>query len=455
MKYLWLHWRKEWVRVEREQIIDEGRDIRSVEAEFKRLLADDTDENADWYQTAVNALLDKTQTLPMRADYKYVEPSDLPGIRAERKRKDYTVVSHYSEKARREHIHGAWLGRCAGCLLGKPLEGTLRTRLVTFLEHFGYKEIPDYVWLFPGLTEEDGVQFNRWQGTSPWSYKGINTYIGDDDTNFTVMGMAIVKGNGVNFTPFNVADFWLQNVPVLSTCTAERVAYRNFLNGVEPPYSAIVRNPYREWIGAQIRADFYGYVALGNPELAAELAWRDASISHVKNGIYGAMWVAAMLSVAIGETNVRHLIEIGLEQIPAKSRFFEAITEILKRHESGATYDEMLRYIHERWNENNIHHWCHTISNAQIVTIGLLYGEGDFEKSIARAVGVCLDTDCNGATVGSIVGMMLGAKALPEKWTGVMHDTIHTDIAGYNETKISTLAEEMFEIQDKIEKDRN
>jgi ADP-ribosylglycohydrolase len=311
------------------------------------------------------------------------------------------------------------------------------------LDHFGYEEIPDYIWRLPGLTEEDCTNFG-WQ--SPWWYRNTDSFPGDDDTNYTVMGMALVKQKGINFTPSDMADFWMNNIPILRTCTAERVAYRNFTDNIEPPDSAVVRNPYREWIGAQIRADFYGYVALGQPELAAELAWRDASISHVKNGIYGAMWVAAMLAAAMGQTDVRRIIEIGLSEIPEKSRLFEAITEILSRHATGVPYSETMQYIHQRWDETRSHHWCHTLANAQIVAMGLLYGEGDYEKAITRTVLACFDTDCNGATVGSIMGMMLGAKSLPEKWTGVMNDTIHTDLQGYQTTQISKLAEEMFQI---------
>jgi len=457
MKHLWLWWRKEWVRVELEQLIDEGRDISSVEPEFTRLLSDETDETVDWYQSAVNELLDKAQSLPMRSEYRFVEPSDLEGIRAARRKlKTPPVTSRkrHSKAQRLDHIHGAWLGRCAGCLLGKPLEGTLRPRLEKFLEDFGLEELDDYVWRLPGLSKEIGAGLNRWQSESPWGYRGIKTYIGDDDTNYTVMEMAMMKQYGIHFISENVADFLLQHVSALATCTAERVAYRNLMNGIEPPVSAVVRNPYREWIGAQIRSDFFGYVTLGDPELASELAWRDARVSHVKNGIYGAMWVAAMLSAAIGETDMCRLINIGLDQIPEKSRFFASIAEILKRYEAGDTYEDMLRYIHSLWDETDIHHWCHVISNAQIVAIGLLYGEGDFEKSITRAVGICFDADCNGATVGSIVGMVLGAKALPEKWTEIMHDKIHTDIAGYNDTKISALAKEMFLLQDKVAKER-
>ena len=107
------------------------------------------------------------------------------------------------------------------------------------------------------------------------------------------MSEQVIEKYGRDFTPFDVSRAWLAYQPKDAYCTAERVAFCNFVKGFEPPESAIYKNPYREWIGAQIRADYFGYINPGNPELAAEMAWRDASISHTKNGIYGEMFVAA------------------------------------------------------------------------------------------------------------------------------------------------------------------
>lgn len=443
MKDKWLWWTKDDLETEQRQLVEEGRNTDSLKVEFDRLLAPDVPEDAS-FQNAVNALLDETIALPMRSDCPYVEPSDLEGIRAQRPAGSGELTIELSEASRRDHILGAWLGRCAGCLLGKPIEGVRTPKLWALLERAGLREIPDYLWRLPGLSDEDykGLGFD---GLLRWG-RHIKHMPEDDDTNYTVAGMALVKAKGIGFTPADMADFWMRNIPILHTCTAERVAYRNFVNNIEPPRSAVVRNPYREWIGAQIRADFFGYVALGKPDLAAELAWRDACISHVKNGIYGEMWVAAMLAAAMGETDAHQLIEIGLSEIPETSRFAEAVCEVARWHTTGTAYHEAVQDIHHRWDENNRHDWCHTISNAQIVALGLLYGEGDFEKSITRAVYPCFDTDCNGATVGSIMGMMLGAKALPSKWTGVMNDTIHTGLSGYNVSRISDLGNEMFQL---------
>ena len=440
MKHASLWWTKKDVATELQQIGEEGRVPDAVKPEFERLLAPDMQEDAA-FQNAVNTMLDKTILLPTRPDYPYCEPSDLDGIRAQRPGGPRRLTRALSAEAVQSRIAGAWLGRCAGCLLGKPIEGVRTPKLYALLERAGQREITDYLWRLPGLKDED---YRKLDFAALLNWQGTDHMPEDDDTNYTVTGMALVKAKGIGFSAADMADFWLANIPILHTYTAERVACRNFVNNIEPPLSASFRNPYREWIGAQIRADFFGYVALGHPELAAELAWRDASISHVKNGIYGAMWVAAMLAAAAFEGDMRRVIEIGLSEVPSKSRLAEAIRDVMAWHESNVPYHEAAQKIHRRWDENKAHDWCHTISNAQIVALALLYGDNDFEKAITRSVYPCFDTDCNGATVGSIIGMMQGAEALPSKWTSVMNDTIHTGLPGHHTCKISQLAAEMY-----------
>ena len=262
----------------------------------------------------------------------------------------------------------------------------------------------------------------------------------DDDTNYTIIGLKILEEYGWDFTPDNVAESWLANLPIQHVCTAEKVAYKNLVNDIYPPDSATYKNPYREWIGAQIRADFFGYITPGNPESGAEMAWRDASISHIKNGIYGEMFVAAMLSASAVEDDIYEIIRQGLNQIPEKSRLAEAIQTVISWKRQGVTWEQAIDKIHAMYDETNKHHWCHTIPNAMLVCVGLLYGELDFEKSIGTAVLGAFDTDCNGATVGSIVGMILGAKRLPEKWIKPLNDLIKSGVDGFGLVKISDLA---------------
>ena len=262
----------------------------------------------------------------------------------------------------------------------------------------------------------------------------------DDDTNYTLIALKLVEQYGRDFTPDDAAENWLMNLPLLHLCTAERVAYINLAQSVFPPESALYRNPYREWIGAQIRGDLFGYICPGDMETAAEMAWRDASISHVKNGIYGEMWIASMLAKAAVNDDMPTIIRSGMKQIPKKSRLYEELAEILSRFESGDTAEETKAYILGKYDENNQHHWCHTVSNAAIVAMGLLWGKKDFTYTMELCLTMGFDTDCNCATAGSVLGMVLGAQLLPEVWTAPLNDRVLSGVDGFGLVHISDMA---------------
>jgi len=439
MQHTWLYLSKGDVATELQQLRDEGKATASVAAEFRRLAVDEVADDPALQQRAQD-LLDRAALLPQAKGYAYREPSDLPGIRAERPRGPRRLAVRLSGARLLDKVKGAWFGRCAGCLLGKPVEGWRTPRMWGYLKDLKRYPLDDFFRARVPRAIAKKYEVHP-QGCF---IENVQAMPEDDDTNYTVIGLGVIKRHGRDFKPEDVAEYWMNELPLLHTCTAERVAYRNFALLTPPPRSASFRNPYREWIGAQIRADFFGYAALGNPELAADFAWRDACISHVKNGIYGEMWVAAMLAAAAVSDDVREVIRIGLSEIPRKSRLAEAIGDVLRWRAEGIGFEEAIARIHRRWNEANSHHWCHTIANAQIVAMGLLWGEGDYGRSICRAVQACFDTDCNGATVGSVVGMLLGARALPRRWLAPMRGTLLTGVAGYHRVRIAALAEEGF-----------
>ena len=132
----------------------------------------------------------------------------------------------------------------------------------------------------------------------PSSRDNIEYMDRDDDMDFTILGLLALEHAGADISARSIANMWISKMPFAKVYTAERAAYRNFTQSIWPPKSAAHRNPFREYIGAQIRADIFGYVAPGLPERAAQLAFTDASISHKKNGIYGEMFVAAMIAAA-------------------------------------------------------------------------------------------------------------------------------------------------------------
>ncbi|MBD3177868.1 MAG: ADP-ribosylglycohydrolase family protein [Armatimonadia bacterium] len=440
MDTTWLRLAPGDVRTERLQAEQEGRQIEPLLESFEDLGAEGrpVEEVASQvYQEAVAKLLDTVQRAPMREDYPYDEPSDLEPIR-DRRRAGPGLADAVTADALLDRLRGAWAGRCAGCLLGKPVEGWRRDRMYGYLRDLDRFPLDRY---FEADVPEEVKNKYQVDPSNPGFIENVEAMPEDDDTNYTVTGLAVVRTHGPDFSSEDVADFWLRNIPLLHTCTAERIAYRNVATMVLPSESASFRNPYREWIGAQIRADAFGYLNPGDPAAAAEWAWRDARLSHIKNGIYGEMWAAATIAAAFCTDDPKEAMLAGLAQIPENSRLVQSIDKVIEWHEAGVAFDDASERVHAEWDEHRGHDWCHTISNAMIVAIGLLWGEGDFALSICRSVQPCFDTDCNGATVGSIMGALLGYDALPEPWLSPMKDTLITGVAGYHRVKISEMAE--------------
>jgi len=374
-----------------------------------------------------------------REGYAFDEPSDLEGIRALCEGASDKAVS-VDMKNMKEKIRGAWLGRIAGCLLGKPIEGIRTKELIPLLKETGNYPMRRYI-VSDEITDEIAAKY-----TFPLQKrcypKTMPHAPSDDDTNYTVMAATrLIEKYGREFQPIDVAKCWLANQPKDAYCTAERVAFVNFVNGFYPPVSAIHKNPFREYIGAQIRADYFGYICPGDPVEAADMAWRDASISHVKNGIYGEMFAAAMIAQAAVTSDVRAIIEVGLRQIPATSRLYNEVKKLLAMIDGGESAEACFAWIHANYDEGTGYHWCHTISNALIVVAALIFGRLDFGKSICLAVQTGFDTDCNGATVGSIVGMAIGAAGIPKHWTAAFGEKVDTSIFGVGTVSVDEMVE--------------
>ncbi|MEM3078028.1 MAG: ADP-ribosylglycohydrolase family protein, partial [Nitrososphaerales archaeon] len=264
----------------------------------------------------------------------------------------------------------------------------------------------------------------------------ISNALRDDDIDYTVLNLELLEEKGFGFTTEDVALQWIEKLPYAKTYTAERAAYRNIILGLKPPKTALFWNPFREWIGAQIRADVFGYASPADPPRAIELAYKDARLSHTKNGIYGEMFIAATISASFVAEDVLEAIRIGEACIPKTSRIHEAIEACISSWKKAKSFEESYAELMEKYGSL---HRVHTINNEVIVVLSLLYGDLDFSKSIALAVTSGLDTDCNAATVGSIVGAMIGEARIEDKWKAPLNDRVELGLSGHAYERISEL----------------
>ena len=202
-----------------------------------------------------------------------------------------------------ERIEGAWLGRAAGCVLGKPVENIPREGIRAIARGDGELAGRRLVHRRRGFPDEVSERWPWNRASRPTSLaENIDGIPEDDDLNFTMLGVALLERCGTGFDALDVAKIWLDYMPPGRIFTAERVAVRNLLEAYLPPETATRRNPFREWIGARLRVDAYGWAAPGDPVAAARMAWEDARVSHTANGVYAAMFMAAAHAASLSES---------------------------------------------------------------------------------------------------------------------------------------------------------
>jgi ADP-ribosylglycohydrolase len=418
---------------------EEGCDVESLRTEYKKISESDSPDK----RAKLEELLKRVDAL--ESPYESKEPSDLDGIRALRPKGPRAVEKVFSYAELYDRIYGAWLGRCAGCQLGKPVEGDNKANIkIAAKSSTGYP-LNNYFGAI--VNPPPAISRRNWSPNNSSLIDRMSYMARDDDTDYTIVGLRLLEMHGMEFTTEHVAAYWLSQFPYHRVYTAERIAYRNLVDGLTPPETARYLNPAREWIGAQIRADAFGYVCPGLPQKAAELAFKDAALSHTKNGIYGEMMIAAMIAAAAVTDDMDKIIRIGLSEIPKECRLAEAIENTVDRAKSDGDWEKTADWIAA---ELGHYQGCHTITNAAIVVLGLVAGQMDFGKTIGISVMAGFDTDCNGATAGSILGMILGAKAIPEKWVAPFKDTLHSAINEVSQAKISDLAQRTLKIAARV-----
>jgi ADP-ribosylglycohydrolase len=318
-----------------------------------------------------------------------------------------------------------------------------REALIDYLDRAGALPLRDYV----PLLENTLVAV-----TGRRSCKGAVTRSEpDDDINYTVLALVLMERHGLDLSTAEVARAWLRLLPGGATFTAERAAYRTLLEradvgfsfGLPPGFdlAECADNEWCEWIGAQIRADLYGWVCPGRPALAADLARRDAALSHRGEGIHGAAFVAALGAAIPASRSLAEAVDAARLEVPDGSGAAEAIA--FGRSLVGR--DDAADRLHERYGGLSP---VHTLNNLALVVWGLLAGEDDYSAAVGDAVAAGWDTDCNGATIGGLWG--LTGRPIPAHWTDPWQGRVAVNLAGMAELSLDDLVERTVAVAEKI-----
>ncbi|MFH1730944.1 MAG: ADP-ribosylglycohydrolase family protein [Planctomycetota bacterium] len=350
------------------------------------------------------------------------EPNDLKSIRSLRPKGPRRLWPAFDKTAYAGRIDGALIGRMAGCTLGAPVEGWPISRMQTLADENGDAFPPTGYWRY--VPEPNALRY----GVSPreaYTRLKMHGVPVDDDIAYTLLGLLIAEDFGPDFTVGDVGKAWLKYLPY--ACTAEAVALENLKQGVPASKAAEKDNPFCEWIGADIRSDPWGYLAPGWPERAADMAYRDAYLSHRRQGVYGAMFFAAAVAAAFAVDDPVEALRIGLTEIPRQCALAKAVRWALKLAPSIRDYRQARAAVDERFKGM---HLVHTINNACLTVWGITIGGTDFTRVIGETVAMGLDNDCTAATAGSIVGAVVGKNGIPRRWHRRFHNNVRSYLTG-------------------------
>ena len=300
-----------------------------------------------------------------------------------------------------------------------------------------------------------GAPFECFRGeyNIDWFVQDISRPIPNDDLDLQLVWLRAAELDGNKIDSHILAEYW--NTYISASLAEYGTGKNNFNKGIVPPLSGEMRNVNKDSNGAWIRSEIWACLCPGSPDLAVKYAYYDSSVDHSGEGVYAAVFCAAMQSAAFFESDIYKLIEIGKSYIPKNCAVVSAIDSAINSYKSGKTWQQARKALFIAtpssfgmmggyWQGAGLPESDKypkqkpdpEIPEAPMgydapwsigaIILALLYGEGDMGKTVCIATNCGEDTDCTAGTAGSITGIIKGASGIPEKWKNACSDEIAT-----------------------------
>ena len=319
-------------------------------------------------------------------------------------------------------VAGGWIGQAIGVLHGQWTEGKWQGKIVPF-------DLEDWYRISPEVEE-------KLNAVADWNERRIEAqkYINDkknwiiwtptemsdqDDLYIEFMFLHSILKYGLDVSGKEIAEDWISYLNPEKIWCANKGAYQNFLNGIWPPMSGHPRNTiWGDAIDFQIESDLFGLISPGLPRISN--AWGD-KVGHIMNygdGVYAGMAVAAMYTESFFEKDPQKLVKYSLNAIPKESGYAKMIRDVLDLHARFPNWQDAWQKLEPKWGlkDGELVSGVDVLINGAYIYMGLLYGEGDFWKSMNISMRCGRDSDCNPSNVAGILGVVLGVDGIPEKW---------------------------------------
>ena len=279
-------------------------------------------------------------------------------------------------KVFRDKVFACWLGKNIGGTLGAPHECKRHTHAFEF-----YDPVPTKA-------------------------------AANDDLDLQLVWLKCLEDEGLDPSVAQLADYWgryARSYP----WNEYGFFMRNYSRGLRPPVAGCFENYFVDEMGSPIRSEIWACLHAGDPQAAARMAWKDSALDHAGGeGMWGEMFWAAVEAAAFVESDPMVLIHIGLGMIPLSSHVARSIREAVWCHENRLPLGDARERITSRFGHLQP---CNAVPNHGFTILGWLYGK-DFGDRLCKAVNCGYDTDCTGATLGSLLGILGGSSGIPAKW---------------------------------------
>lgn len=273
-----------------------------------------------------------------------------------------------------DKVHGCWYGKCLGGAAGAPVEGI--KKLI---------DVKDFTEIY-------------------------NPDLPNDDLDLQLLWLDVLENKGTIINSCDLADAWVEK------CWYPFSEYgyflKNYMRGIKPPYSGIINNSFfKEGMGCPIRSEIWGIISAGNPGLAAQYAYIDATLDHADNSVWAEQFLAAAEAEAFFESDISKIISAAMKFIPDNSKLKAAFDAVISMYKAGIEWKEVRQTILQKYSHPD---FTNVVQNLAFVMIALLYGGCDMRKTINIALQCGYDTDCTCASAASIVGIINGYEALTD-----------------------------------------
>jgi len=281
-----------------------------------------------------------------------------------------------------DKVHGGWYAKCLGGAAGAPVEGIKKII-----------DINDFTEIY-------------------------NPDLPNDDLDIQLLWLEVLETKGAHINSCDLADAWLEK------CWYPFSEYgyfvKNYKRGIKPPYSGVINNSFfKEGMGCPIRSEIWGFISVGNPALAAQYAYMDATLDHADNSVYAEQFLAAVESMAFFENDMEKLFKIGLEYIPNSCKLAKCISMVTELYKNNNDWRIVRETVLRHFGHPD---FSNVTQNLGFVAIALLYGKNDIRRTINIALKCGYDADCTCASAASVVGIIQGYTALGEDICELIND---------------------------------